>query len=174
MTKPVTYLRVELDLAQVELRLGDEEPAEGVLGQELDDEAERVGVGVVLDTVLDCDGEYVAEDALAGVAARLNSEVDHGYGGTFVQVPVVVSEYGLEPLLGDGPVGGAARLLFALGHGGRGGGFRRLCPWRGRRSATDFAAPGPGEGRLCGATEGRGGRVRNGGWIRTRKAHTRG
>jgi hypothetical protein len=52
----MTYLRVELDLAQVELRLGDEESAEGVLGQELDDEAERVGVGVVLDTVLDCDG----------------------------------------------------------------------------------------------------------------------
>lgn len=111
------YLRVELDLAQIELRLRDEEPAERVLGQQLDDEAQVVRFGVVLHAVLDGDGEDVAEDALAGVAARLDREVDDGDGGGVGQVLVVVSEHRLQPLFGDGPVGGAARLFFALGHG---------------------------------------------------------
>lgn len=76
------YLCVKFNLSQVELRLGYEETAECVLRQELDDHVELASRVVGFCRVIDGHGEYVAQDTLAGSAARTDVEVLDNDAGT--------------------------------------------------------------------------------------------
>jgi len=65
------HLSVKLDLTEIKLRLGDEESAERVVGQQFDDQIESPWVGSPRgDPVLDLHCQDVAKNTLPCVASR--------------------------------------------------------------------------------------------------------
>uniref|UniRef100_A0A8D8AZN9 (northern house mosquito) hypothetical protein n=1 Tax=Culex pipiens TaxID=7175 RepID=A0A8D8AZN9_CULPI len=109
-------LGVELDLAQIELGLGDEEPAERVLRQQLYHNVQvlRFQLGRrVLELVLDRHRQDVAEVVDAVLAALLYLKVRNSYPGPHL---VMLLQHFDEPVLVDGPSVRADRIFLRVGH----------------------------------------------------------
>jgi hypothetical protein len=91
-TRSTAHLSVELDLTEVELRLRDEESAERVMRQQLDDQTENPWVGSPWgDPILDRHCQNVAQDAFSRVATRSNREFPYAYAKFFTVFVVITA-----------------------------------------------------------------------------------